>query len=271
VHIVAKTDVGLVRKRNEDYFVVVPEHDLVVLCDGMGGHPGGDVASRMAAEEVQRTVVEAANASPASGNLNDIEALKPFANLILGVFSADQALRAYGRKHAQFQGMGTTLAALQERRGTICAVHVGDSRVYVFRDRNLVQVTEDHSYVATLPEAARASFAGIRNILTRAIGVGDELEVDFTVAAAQPGELYLLCTDGLHNYVSEERVAEVLATVADREACLRTLVDDANAGGGGDNITLALAWVDSPGSGPGARLSGAVVTGPGGPRAHLQS
>jgi hypothetical protein len=148
---------------------------------------------------------------PPSATSTEIAALEPFAPLLVGVFAADQALRAYGRKHSQFQGMGTTLAALQEHAGMLCAVHVGDSRVYCFRDGHLVQLTQDHSYVATLPESARASFAGIRNILTRAIGVGDELEVDFTIAAAEPEELYLLCTDGLHNFVSEERIAEVLA------------------------------------------------------------
>jgi PPM family protein phosphatase len=271
VHVVAKTDVGLVRKRNEDYFVLVPEHDLVVLCDGMGGHPGGDLASRMAAEEVKRAVVEKGSVELPPGNLHEIQVLKPFANLILGVFSADQELRAYGRRHAEFQGMGTTLAALQEHRGNVCAVHVGDSRVYVFRGGKLLQLTEDHSYIATLPEAARASFAGIRNILTRAVGVGEELEIDFTIVPAQSDELYLLCTDGLHNYVSEERIAEVLGTTSDREVCLQTLVEDAKSGGGGDNVTLALAWVDAPPAKPGPRLSGAVIGTPTGLRAHVQT
>jgi protein phosphatase len=271
VQIVAQTDVGLVRKRNEDYFLLVPDHDLVVLCDGMGGHPGGDLASRMAAEEVERTVLGRDSQPPASGNLHEITALQPFTPLILGVFAADQALRNYGRKHAEYQGMGTTLAALQEHAGTLCAVHVGDSRVYVFRGGNLVQITEDHSYVATLPEAARASFAGIRNILTRAVGVGDELEVDFTIRAAVPNETYLLCTDGLHNFVGEERIAEVLASQTDRQECLRMLIEDARQGGGGDNITLAIAWVEKAAARPAPAVHGAVAAGPAGLRAHLQS
>lgn len=269
MHIVAKTDVGLVRKRNEDFFALVPDRDLIVLCDGMGGHPGGDLASRMAAEEVERAVADKAP-NPAAGNLAEISALEPFAPLLVGVFAADQALRAYGRKHSQFQGMGTTLAALQEHAGMLCAVHVGDSRVYCFRDGHLVQLTQDHSYVATLPESARASFAGIRNILTRAIGVGDELEVDFTIAPAGPEEVYLLCTDGLHNFVSEERITEVLSTQPDREASLETLIEDAHRGGGGDNITVALAWVERrPVRHSVERLSGAVVAGPNGLRAQL--
>jgi protein phosphatase len=266
VHIVAKTDVGLVRKRNEDFYIVSPAHRLVVLCDGMGGHPGGDLASRMAAEEVQRAVTE-------DGEGPDrpvaVAELAPFAPLIRGVFNADRKLRAYGKKHAQYQGMGTTLAALQEHEGVLCAVHVGDSRVYCLDEGELVQLTQDHSIVATLPEAARASFAGMRNILTRALGVGEELEVDFTVAPAHPDEVYVLCTDGLHNYVTEERIVEVLTTTADREKCLETLIQDANSGGGGDNITLALAWVEAAPKKPGPRVSGAAFVGPSGLRIQL--
>jgi protein phosphatase len=269
VHIVAQTDVGLVRKRNEDFVLAVPERDLVVLCDGMGGHPGGDVASRMAAEEVERTVQASIDDARTRG-LREVEALHPFAALVAGVFSADKALREHGRKNPQFQGMGTTLAALQEHRGVLCAVHVGDSRVYIFGGGNLVQLTQDHSYVATLPESARASFAGIRNILTRAVGVGDELEVDFNILPGSPNEVYLLCTDGLHNFVSEERIAEVLAKQPDRKQCLETLIEDAREGGGGDNITLAIAWVDKPGPKSATRLTGAVTDNDGALRAHLQ-
>lgn len=265
MHIVALTNVGLVRSRNEDYYVMVPEKDAIIVCDGMGGHPGGDLASRMAAQEVQRLVLEN-GAGETLPSLVESEALQPFAPLVAGVFAADRALRAHGSKYPEYLGMGTTLAALQERAGMLCAVHVGDSRVYCFRDSVLTQLTQDHSYIATLPEAARASFAGIRNILTRAVGVGEELEVDFTVAPARDGEVYLLCTDGLHNFVSEERIAEVLATQPDREACLQTLVDDALKGGGGDNITLALAWTDSAQAHPTARVSGAVTESPNGLR-----
>lgn len=266
MHIVARTDVGLVRKRNEDFYIVSPEHRLVVLCDGMGGHPGGDLASRMAAEEVQRVV---ASNGEGSERPVSVAELRPFAALIRGVFQADRKLRAYGKKHAQYQGMGTTLAALQEHEGILCAVHVGDSRVYCLSDGELVQLTQDHSIVATLPESARASFAGMRNILTRALGVGEELEVDFTLAPARPDEVYVLCTDGLHNYVSEERLVEVLTTISDREKCLETLIEDAIHGGGGDNITLALAWVEAGPTQPGSRISGAAFGGPGGLRIQL--
>ena len=269
MHILARTNVGQVRKRNEDFFVVAPEHGLIVLCDGMGGHPGGDVASKMAAEEVQRSVVEGAEI--ASDHNLEVAELQPFAPLIRGVFSADRKLRAYGRRHIQYQGMGTTLAGLQERGGILCAVHVGDSRIYCLHGGTLRQLTQDHSIVATLPEAARASFAGIRNILTRALGVGEDLEVDFTVAPAQPDELYVLCTDGLHNYVTEERLVEVLTRESDRDKCLDTLIEDANQGGGGDNITLALAWVDAAPEREGPRITGAVGGGPGDLRVHVAS
>ncbi len=269
MHIVAQTNVGLVRSRNEDFFVVIPEKDAIVVCDGMGGHPGGDLASRMAAQEVQRLVLE--NGGGDAEVLLESEPLRPFSALVAGVFAADRALRAHGRKHPEYSGMGTTLAALQERAGVLCAVHVGDSRVYCFRDDTLTQLTQDHSYIATLPEAARANFAGIRNILTRAIGVGDELEVDFTIAPARAGETYLLCTDGLHNFVPEERITEVLSTQPDREACLSTLVEDALRAGGGDNVTIALAWLDAAVARPTPRVNGVVMAAPTGLRVQLQS
>lgn len=271
MHILAKTDIGLVRKRNEDFFMIAPEHHLVVLCDGMGGHPGGDLASRMTAEEVQRSVAAAPVTEKPSGNIEEHPALVPFLGLIRGVFSADQQLRAYGRRNLQYQGMGTTLAAMQEHDGTLCAVHVGDSRIYRFQKGNLSQITEDHSVVATLPESARASFAVMRNVLTRAVGVGDDLEVDFTLLPAARGDVYLLCSDGLHNFVTEERIAEVLGSETDRAACLQTLVDDANRGGGGDNITLALAWIEKSASKPISRIRGAVWGTGSSLNVHLQT
>lgn len=258
MHIVAMTDVGLVRRRNEDFFVVAPEHNLVVLCDGMGGHPGGDVASRMAAEEVQRSVAENSHSSTPAIDDGGVAELQPFLNLLRGVFHADRKLRAHGRKHTEYSGMGTTVVALQEQAGILCAVHVGDSRMYRLRRDEMVQLTQDHSVVATLPEAARASFVGMRNVLTHALGVGEDLKIDFCLCAPQPGDTYLLCTDGLHNFVSEERIVEVLSTEEDREECLRTLVAEANSGGGGDNITLALAWVEGGGGRALERIAGAV-------------
>ena len=257
MQIVARTDVGLVRKRNEDFFIVEDAHDLVVLCDGMGGHPGGDVASRMVAEEIQRVITAAAQAAVDIQAANDGDEIRPFGVLLSGVFLADHKLRDYGRKHPEFQGMGTTLVAMQERDGLVCVAHVGDSRAYCFRAGRLTQVTHDHSVVAAHPEYAH--LAGMRNILTRAMGVGDELEVDFTIVPAQKDELFLLCTDGLHNYVSEERIIEVLGSGKSADERVETLIEEAKKGGGGDNVTLSLAWLtrESPRK---VRLLRGVVT-----------
>lgn len=271
MHIVAMTDVGLVRKRNEDFFVVAPDLNLVVLCDGMGGHPGGDLASRMAAEEVHRAVEENSHGPVPEIDASSVPELAPFLNLLRGVFHADRKLRAYGRKHTEFSGMGTTIVALQEHEGVICAAHVGDSRLYRLRAGELVQMTQDHSVVASLPESARASFVGMRNILTRALGVGEELEIDFFLSAVRQGEAYLLCTDGLHNFVTEERIVEILGSGLEREECLGALVAEANQGGGGDNITLALAWVEGPAARTLTRISGAVFGDESKLRVQLQS
>jgi len=268
VQIVARTDVGLVRKRNEDYYVIADSGNLVVLCDGMGGHPGGDVASRMVAEEVERLV-------SAGDETVDVEAaeapthIRPFVPLLHSVFCADRKLRAYGQQHPEYQGMGTTLIAMLENDGTVCVVHVGDSRVYCFRNGRLSQVTNDHSVVATHPEYAH--LAGMRNILTRAMGVGDELEVDFKILPMQPDELYLLCTDGLHNFVSEPRIAEILGSEQTADARADQLIDAAKEGGGGDNVTLSLAWVTSDRVAKHATIAGTVTENASGMKMQFES
>ncbi len=258
MHIVAKTDVGLVRKRNEDYFVISDHHGLVVLCDGMGGHPGGDLASRMVAEEVQRIVSQGGNgAVTIQGASGTSTSLQPFTPLLQGVFAADLKLREYGAKHTEYQGMGTTVVAIQEHQGTVCVAHVGDSRAYSFKNGELTQVTHDHSVVATHPEYAH--LAGMRNILTRAMGVGDELEIDFSVLPADAAEVFLLCTDGLHNYVETEHIVEVLASSASPEERVDALIEAAKKGGGGDNITLSLAWGAKPKASKPAPVRGVVA------------
>ena len=249
VQIVAATDVGLVRKRNEDFFMVAEPEGFVVICDGMGGHPGGDVASRMTAEEVHRIVTGGESDGPKIQP--GIQEVQPFVNLLAAIFSADSKLRKHGDRNPQFQGMGTTIVALQEKTGAVCIAHVGDSRVYSFRAGRLQQITRDHSVVATNPEYAH--FAGMRNILTRAMGVGDELEVDFVIVPAKPGETFLLCTDGLHNFVSEARMIEILGSPDAGNVRVNTLIEEAKKGGGGDNITLSLAVVDAAAAKPPTR------------------
>ena len=269
MHIVAKTDVGLVRKRNEDFFVIAANHGLVVLCDGMGGHPGGDLASRMVAEEVERVVMQGGNGDIAVKDSPDLrKPLRPFVPLLQGVFAADRKLREYGNLHPEYQGMGTTVVAVQEHEGTLCVAHVGDSRVYSFKGGNLTQVTHDHSVVATHPEYAH--LAGMRNILTRAMGVGDELEVDFQIVPAEEDQMFLLCTDGLHNYVPENRIVEILASGTTPEKCVDQLIEEAKRGGGGDNITLSLAWGARPVTTVGPALSGVVVETTAGIQVHVE-
>lgn len=238
----AVSDVGLVRKRNEDYFVISEECNLVVLCDGMGGHPGGDIASRMAAEQIRQAVESQVDDQELPLDVQKVDELRPFLMLLRGIFVADHKLREYGDANPEYQGMGTTVVALQRHQGHLCVAHVGDSRIYVFRGKQLEQITNDHSVVATHPEYAH--LAGMKNILTRAMGVGEDLEVDFRVDPAQASDLYLLCTDGLTNFVTEERIAEVLGNDDDHDQQVRTLVEDAKKNGGGDNITLALVTID---------------------------
>jgi len=267
MRIVAKTDVGLVRKRNEDFFIIADAKNLVVLCDGMGGHPGGDLASRMVAEEVEHTVTAADSDLPELVAEDEVaRELEPFKALLHGVFEADRKLREYGNKNPEFHGLGTTVVAIQERDGILCVAHVGDSRVYSIKQGKLEQVTHDHSVVATHPEYAH--LAGMRNILTRAMGVGEQLEVDFSIVPADTNVGFLLCTDGLHNYVPEPRIAEILRSGDEPEELASALIEEAKKGGGGDNVTLSLAWPTKSASRK-PRFRGVVVQTSKGLQVHL--
>jgi protein phosphatase len=157
---------------------------------------------------------------------------------------------------------------MQEHEGILCVTHVGDSRVYSIKQGKLEQVTHDHSVVATHPEYAH--LAGMRNILTRAMGVGEQLEVDFSIVPADPNVGFLLCTDGLHNYASEERIAEILRSGESSEDQANALIEEAKKNGGGDNITLSLAWPTKPASRK-TRLQGMIVETSRGMQVHLDA
>lgn len=256
LQIAANSDVGLVRKRNEDYYVVEQDHDLVIVCDGMGGHPGGDIASRMAAEEIRSVVLDGVGKDFDYHLEKELPpALEPHAELLKGIFWADRQLREYGNKNPEYHGMGTTVVAIQQKNDTMCVAHVGDSRLYAF-DEELEQVTQDHSVVATNPEYA--NFAGMKNILTRAMGVGDYLEVDFTILPVKKGMQYMLCSDGLTNFVTDSLMAQVLKSDLTAQEKVDRLIEDAKKGGGGDNITLALVRLDSETADDDSILKGSV-------------
>jgi protein phosphatase len=243
------TDVGRKRPHNEDAYLLLPEEQLYCVADGMGGHASGEVASRLAVEEM-------AEFFRLTGR--DEEATWPFKldparsydenRLVTAVKLANLRIHERAQTDARLRGMGTTLVATSFPKGgsTLLVGHVGDSRVYLYRAGLLRQVTEDHSllndYLRTkrlTPEEVQAF--PHKNVIVRALGMKPSVEVDLIREELRDGDLVLLCCDGLSGMVPDARIADILrASRGDLRLAAQTLVDAANAAGGIDNITCVL-------------------------------
>ena len=251
------SDVGRKRDHNEDSYVVRPGDGLFIVADGMGGHLGGDRASRMAVdlmvEEVDRTLLGAAPApAPAPAPPPPPVAQAPEeAPAALALRAAARAAGAAIYEVAQsdehLQGMGTTLTALLFRNGRAHVAHVGDSRAYLFRDGRVEQLTEDHSWIAEQVRAGllseeEARDSKFKHIITRSVGFERDVQVDISAVPVLMGDCYVVCSDGLSNFVEADELARIMtATFYGRVP--ETLVDLANERGGDDNITVVLVYV----------------------------
>ena len=242
------TDVGRKRDRNEDSLLVMPEHNLAVVCDGMGGHEAGEVASGIGVATVKKFFELAAN--PDSTRPFRYDRSKDEGTNLLSVAAqwanqrireaADPAAAAAGRR-----GMGTTFVGCLIRGRKAWFGWVGDSRGYLWRRGELRPATSDHSLLNELIKTGRLNDEDIanfqhKNVITRALGMADQTEVDVAAFDLEPGDVCLVCCDGLTGMVSEDRIAEIVAQEADLPAACRKLIDEANQNGGVDNITAAL-------------------------------
>lgn len=238
--VVARTSTGRVRSGNEDAFGFLPDHGIYVVCDGMGGAAGGEVASRMAVDTVlQRIAAE----NGAVGNARE--------RIHEAIAEANRAVLERADREPGLFGMGTTLVALmviQPQPGKVLIAHAGDSRCYLFRQGQLSLCTQDHSLVdeqlrlgtMTREEAERSPF---RSVITRAIGTQDTVSEEILEMETEPGDLFLLCTDGLTREISEEEIARVLGVGEDPQRAAERLIEAANEAGGRDNITCLLVHV----------------------------
>ena len=242
------TDVGRKRDHNEDALLVLPEHNVAVVCDGMGGHEAGEVASGIGVETVKRFFDLA----------GDLEATWPFrydrtkdegTNLLsVAAQWANQRIREAGDGSANTagkRGMGTTFVGCLVRDRKAWFGWVGDSRGYVWRRGELHPTTTDHSLLNELLRTGRLSEDEVenfqhKNVITRALGMGDRTEVDISAWDLEPGDVCLVCCDGLTGMVADERIAEILAQEPELQKACQLLVDEANENGGVDNITVAL-------------------------------
>ena len=243
----ALTDVGRERDHNEDNFVFVPEEGLWVVCDGMGGHSSGEVASQMTADEVRKFVCETRHTLgvPVSGDARTPAEI----SLAEAIKTANERVFFRSCREKQCEGMGTTVVAVLDVDDDIVCAHVGDSRIYRLRDGVFSQVTEDHSLLNHLrktkgmSDEEASTFEG-KNVILRAVGLRDDVTVDTQVQPKLPGDIYLLCSDGLTDMVRDEVIAQILAAnQGDLATGCRLLVDAANENGGHDNVTVMLVRV----------------------------
>ncbi|HEX4006216.1 MAG TPA: Stp1/IreP family PP2C-type Ser/Thr phosphatase [Acidobacteriaceae bacterium] len=232
----AHTSTGRVRSSNEDAYGYRADHGIFVVCDGMGGAAGGEVASRMTVEALlERMCTEdAATAGPAT--------------LHEAIAEANRTVLERADRDPGLYGMGTTLVALLLRPGSALIAHAGDSRCYLYRSGDLERQTHDHSLVdeqmrlgtMTREEAARSPF---RSVITRAVGTQKSVTEEVLEIETKPGDVFLLCTDGLTREVNEEQMAEILGSEATLNGAAECLVEAANEAGGHDNVTCLLTRV----------------------------
>ena len=237
------TDTGRARTNNEDSAAVDEQSKLVVLADGMGGYNAGEVASGMATtfikSELGRWLSEASDSATDADVRRAME---------ICVDNANRAIFNAANSNPQYAGMGTTLVVGVFRDTRFLLGHVGDSRCYRMRAGRLAQITHDHSLLqeqidAGLITAEQAAFSANKNLVTRAVGVEDTVLLETHLHDALPGDLYLLCSDGLSDMLDDETIAQLLQSCDLLPEAANALIDAANDAGGKDNISVVLARV----------------------------
>jgi protein phosphatase len=232
---VGRTDPGMKRKHNEDAYAILEDHQLFVIADGMGRHAAGEVASRLCVEAITEAF-RTTNFGPP----RDPPLPRRAARLRGATLLANDRVLAAAQDNDAYAGMGTTVvsAYFSANNQRVYIAHVGDSRCYRLRHKKLTQLTSDHTL-------GNAGIGGnTATLLSRAVGVEPNVEVDVQVESPLPGDVYLLCSDGLSRMVAADEIESTLLTTPDLEAATKILTDLANRGGGRDNITVILVRVD---------------------------
>jgi serine/threonine protein phosphatase PrpC len=242
----ARTDLGRVRKNNEDCFAIDPSLQLYVLSDGMGGQAHGEVASNLAVETILTHCrqAEKSAATPIFGQ-SSTEVSERTNRLASAIHLANRKIFESAASNPEQKGMGATIVAAWIEAQRLSIAHVGDSRVYLLRGGSMDQLTADHSLVAEkvrvgilTPQEADAS--EMQSVLTRAVGTNNSVEVDTDEQVLLAGDFLLLCSDGLTRMLTDPEIASTLLTSASAQESADRLVDLANENGGVDNVTVIV-------------------------------
>lgn len=247
----ARTDVGRLRENNQDAYLVA--EPLYGIADGMGGHAAGDVAAQTAVSTV-RSLLES---NPPKGPDDLARYLE----------KANASVWRKATEDADLQGMGTTFTLIHIDGDTAALGHVGDSRAYMFREGRLRQITKDHTLVQRMVDEGRiraeeAAHHPQRNVISRALGIDNEIEVDVSTVALHAGDRLLICSDGLTSMLSDERIASMLQGDLDPDALAERMITAANEAGGEDNITVVILDVVGNGGSSASNPAPRVATPP---------
>jgi len=240
------TDVGRQRQHNEDTFLVADEAQLFLVADGMGGHAAGEIASRIAVDSISEFIVHTKEDDGTWPHAYDEHYTRTTNRLMAALRMANTKVLEAMRKDAKLRGMGTTVVACMADDGKISVAHVGDSRAYMIRNGKISRITNDHSWVYEQVQAgmlteAEAEKHPLRNVITRALGGALAVNPDASEIESRPGDIYLLCSDGLTGMVPEDEILKLVTENAgDLEKACKELIDTANARGGLDNVTAIL-------------------------------
>lgn len=236
------SDIGLVRQNNEDYWSELPKLNFFILADGMGGHRAGEVAAKEAVEAVCKVIENAFSIEP---NLNLEEA---YGVVQYAIEQSNEAVYRRGRQDRDLRGMGTTLCTLLFHPKGLIYAHVGDSRIYRMRNFKLEQITSDHSLLRELVDLGQLNDKQVtdflyKNIITKAVGTEPFVEPTVQFAEVFPEDVYLICSDGLSDMLSEHDIEVIINRGGSVEEVGKELVRSANERGGYDNITVVLIKV----------------------------
>jgi len=235
----AATDRGRKRTSNEDAFSLSVEHGVYLVCDGMGGAAAGEIASSLAVDEMARLL------EPETGDENGSRAASMPLLAEEAIAQANEAIFTRSQHNEKLNGMGTTLVGLLAEERRVWVFNVGDSRCYLLRNARLEQITLDHSLVEEQVRLGRMSRSEalrspLRNVITRALGTQNQVTPDIFELDPEPGDLFLLCSDGLTRELSDALIEQMLGVDLALDALCTRLVDAAKKAGGNDNITCIL-------------------------------
>ena len=244
------SDVGQQREHNEDSFCILPEYDLFIVADGMGGHRAGDVASKMATHTIA-SFFQATSKEDATWPFHFDPHLSVEENrLITGIKVANKRIFEASTRYREVHGMGTTVvgALFARERNKMYVAHVGDSRAYRVRDGEITQLTRDHSllndYLLVMPDMTQEQKDELpKNVITRALGMQDSVVVDLVPEQPNGGDVYVLCSDGLSGMITDEQIRDEVLAHDELDKSAQALIDRANGNGGEDNVTVVLLRV----------------------------